>query len=212
MPHISTADIPFRPQLTLSSKLIKHLQAITTFAALQFNDADVDVCHCMSAPLGMQFHGKRTRIETETETALGGHQMQTRRGENYFLHFPNPPHSTSCQTNRASRCRRPQKRVKRGKKGNPKREGNEMKCWQSCWKRRWQIISYHESRFEFSFDLLFSHCMPGSLSFDFVAVAVTVSGDRDGAAAHPPVWQPDKESIEHSFFDKFTLRHTHTHL
>lgn len=84
MPHFSTADIPFylsaaRPLLTLYGKLIKHLKAITTFAALQFNDADVDVCHCMSAPLGMQFHGKR--IETETETALGEYQMQTTRGK-----------------------------------------------------------------------------------------------------------------------------------
>lgn len=88
MPHISTADIPFylsapRPPLTLYGKLIKHLKAITTFAALQFNDAnvDVDVCHCMSAPLGMQFHGKGTPIETETETALGEYQMQTTRGK-----------------------------------------------------------------------------------------------------------------------------------
>lgn len=61
--------------------------------------------------------------------------------------------------------------------------------------------------------------MLGSLSFDFVSVEVEVELEvEDGAAAHPPVClsvardKQTKNPLSKFFFDKFTLRHTHTHL
>lgn len=71
--------------------------------------------------------------ELELKPKLKQHWAGTKckLGGNYFLHSlpcPAPPRPTSCQTNRASRCRRPQKPSEKGKEGKPKTRAkwNEM--------------------------------------------------------------------------------------